>query len=60
MNNLESLDEASSNVRKFADVTKIFGQLKDNKDCSILQSDLDNIVSWSQKWQMEFNVKNAK
>jgi len=58
MNGLE--DEISSNVLKFADDIKIFRELKDNKDCSILQSDLDKLVSWSQKWQMEFNVKNAR
>ena len=58
MNDLE--DEISSNVLKFADDTKIFRELKDNKDCSILQSDLDKLFSWSQKWQMEFYVKNAK
>ena len=55
MNDLE--DEISSNVLKFADDTKIFREVKDNKDCSILQSDLDKLVCWSQKWHMEFNVK---
>ena len=58
MNNLE--DEISSNVSKFADDTKIFRELKGNKDCNIFQSDLDTLVSWSQRWQMEFNVKKCK
>ena len=58
MNDLE--DEISSSVLKFADDTKIFRELKGNKDCSILQSDLDKLVSWSQRWQMEFNVKKCK
>jgi len=58
MNDLE--DTISSNVLKCADDTKIFRELKDNMDCSRLQSDLDKLVSWSQKWQMEFNVKNVK
>ena len=57
MNDLE--DEISS-ILKFADDTKIFRELKDNMDCSRLQSDLDKLVSWSQKWQMEFNVKKCK
>jgi len=47
MNGLE--DEISSNVLKFADDIKIFRELKDRKNCSILQSDLDKLVSWSQK-----------
>jgi len=58
MNDLE--DGISSSILKFADDKTIFRELKDNKDCSILQSDLDKLVSWSQKWQMEFNVKNAR
>jgi len=58
LNDLE--DELSSNVVKFADDKKIFRELQDSKNRSILQSDLDKLVSWSQKWQMEFYVKNAK
>jgi len=58
MNDLE--DGISSSVLKFADDTTIFRELKGNKDCSILQSDLDKLVSWSQRWQMEFNVKKCK
>ena len=54
MNDLEN--EIRSNVSKFADDAKIFRELKDNLDCDILQSDLDKLVTWSQKWQMEFNV----
>jgi len=58
MNGLE--DKISSNVLKFADDTKIFREFKDNMDSSILQSDFDKLVSWSQKWQIEFNVKKCK
>jgi len=58
MNDLEN--EIRSNVLKFADDAKIYRELKDNLDCDILQSDLDKLVTWSQKWQMEFNVKKCK
>ena len=58
MNDLE--DEISSNVLKFADNTKIFRELKDNKDCSGLQSELDKLVFWSQKWQIEYNVIHSE
>jgi len=54
INDLEN--EVSSNVHKFADNPKIFRELKDNKACSILQSELDKLVSWSQKWKMEFEA----
>jgi len=28
--------------------------------CSQLQADLDKLVLWAQKWQMEFNVDKCK
>jgi len=34
--------------------------VKDNIDCADLQRNLDNVVLWAQKWQMEFNVKKCK
>jgi len=49
-NDLE--DEIRSNILKFTDDTKIFRELKDNTDCGILHK----LVTWSQKWHMEFNV----
>jgi len=34
--------------------------VRDNIDCEALQRDLDNVVLWAQKWQMEFNIKKCK
>jgi len=34
--------------------------VRDNIDCAALQRDLENVVLWAQKWQMEFNVKKCK
>ena len=45
-----------SHILKFADDTKVFQELRDVTDCRTLQSDLDNSVTWSEKWQMDFNV----
>jgi len=45
---------------KFADDTKVFQELRDVTDCSTLQSDLDNLVTWAGKWQMNFNVQKCK
>jgi len=50
----------ASNILKFADDTKIFKEVRDNIDCEVLQRDLDNVVLWAQKWQMEFNIKKCK
>jgi len=38
-------DGISSNVLKFVDDTKIFRELKDNTDCSILKRDLGLLVT---------------
>jgi len=43
MNDLE--DKIRSNVLKFEDNTKIFRELKDNTDCSILQRYLDKLIT---------------
>jgi len=40
--------------------TKIFKKVRDNIDCKALQRDLDNVVMWAQKWQMDVNVKKCK
>jgi len=57
---INDLDQGiASNILKFADDTKIFKEVKDNIDRAALQRDLDNVVLWAQKWQMEFNVKSA-
>ena len=45
---------------KFADDIKVFQELRDVTDCSTLQSDLDNLVTWAEKWQMDFNVQKCK
>jgi len=49
-----------NSILKFADDTKIYGAVMDNKDRENLQNDLDNLVKWSEKWQMTFNVEKCK
>jgi len=58
---INDLDQGiASNILKFADDTKIFKKVRDNTDSEALQRDLDNVVLWAQKWQMEFHVKKCK
>jgi len=58
---ISDLDEGiASNILKFADDTKIFKEVRDSIGCEALQRDLDNVVLWAQKWQMEFNIKKCK
>ena len=47
---INDLDESISiDILKFADDTKVFKELKDATDCSILWSDLDKLVSLAEK-----------
>jgi len=58
---INDLDEdINSHILKFADDTKIFKEIMNSADCSQLQADLDKLVLWAQKWQMEFNVDKCK
>ena len=58
---INDLDEGiNSNILKFADDTKIFKEVRNSIDCNQLQADLDKLVLWTQKWQMEFNVNTCK
>ena len=41
------LETVNSNVKMFADDTKIFRTLKNKTDCEILQADLNNLSAWS-------------
>ena len=49
-----------SRICKFADDTKLYRIVDDANDSSLLQSDLDRLISWSHTWQMSFNVSKCK
>ena len=58
INDLE--EEVVSKVFKFADDTKFFRQVNDTVDALGMQEDLDRLVEWADKWQMQFNVSKCK
>ena len=47
-------------VSKFADDTKIASKVTTTQDRETLQSDLDQLTRWANKWQMKFNVDKCK
>lgn len=59
---INDLDESvSSGVLKFADDTKLAGRIHSDPrsieiDVADLQTDLDQLTTWSYDWQMSFNV----
>ena len=53
-------DNTTGNVVKFADDTKIFRQVRDTLHNIQMQADLNKLVEWAEKWQMQFNVSKCK
>ena len=47
-------------ISKFADDTKITGRVTTTAEKVLLQSDLERLVNWSNKWQMAYNVSKCK
>ena len=50
----------SSSVLKFANDTKLFREVNMQSDGQQLQNDLDTIVNWANRRQMQFNVSKCK
>ena len=49
-----------SNVKMFTDDTKVWTTISAMEDGQVLQEDLDNIMSWSDKWKVGFNPEKCK
>jgi len=58
VNNIES--GLSSKVLKFADDLKVFRAITGQDEHISLQKDLDELVKWSEEWQMKFNFDKCK
>ena len=52
INDLE--EGVTGNILKFADDTKLFTKTKKIGDKQNLQDDIDKLVKWSEKWQIQF------
>ena len=57
-NDLE--EGVTGRILKFADDTKLFRKTKEIGDKRKLQDDIDELVRWSEKWQMLFNLGKCK
>ena len=53
-------DVVSSTAKIFADDTKLFWAIRIIEDHDVMQQDLDNLVEWSNKWQLGFNETKCK
>ena len=60
INDIDEMAEEVSVMNKFADDTKCGNVIKSEIDILALQKCLDNLVKWTEKWGMDFNVKKCK
>jgi hypothetical protein len=51
--------EISSEIRMFADDCILYRQIKSHSDRLALQNDIDSMLNWSLKWQMQYNSKKC-
>ena len=49
-------DNIRSSIRLFADDCVLYRNITTQRDCEILQEDLDKLSLWEKDWLMEFNV----
>ncbi len=60
INDIADVISPGSSLALFADDSKVFRNVQSRADSLNLQSDLDHIVSWSNKWQLRFNATKCK
>ena len=57
---IDDCSEHISILLKFADDTKVANSVSTVEECEKLQSCLDNLVEWADKWCMKFNTGKCK
>jgi len=48
-------DEVCSAAKLFADDSRLYRTIRSQKDCKLLQDDLNSLSAWSKQWLMKFN-----
>ena len=54
------VDQLNCNAYLFADDMKIFNAITTNTDRQDLQSDINTIAQWTNKWQLKLNAEKCK
>ena len=47
-------------MKVFADDTKLWKKITNPNDCEELQSDLDKVYEWTQRWLLKLNIAKCK
>ena len=53
-------DWIKTEIKMFADDTKLWNKITEPNDCIKLQRDLDSLQNWSDKWLLRFNPDKCK
>ncbi len=53
-------DAVDSQIKMFADDTKIYRRIDSNTDYEMLQHDIENLQTWTMRWQMQFHPDKCK
>ena len=53
-------DTVTSKICKFADDPKIFTEVSSELTTTRVQSDINSLLKWSGKWEMQFNTRKCK
>ena len=56
----EVLQLVNGFVYKFADDTKYGRIIRTDADQALMQRDIDRLMEWAERWQMDFNAKKCK
>ncbi len=60
INDLEdSFEDVVTIIKKFADDTKLAQQITSDNDRALLQTCLDRLWEWGEKWGMSFNISKC-
>jgi ribonuclease P/MRP protein subunit RPP40 len=56
----EVVDLVNGFIYKFADDTKFGKTIQSDEDRAAMQNDINRLLEWAERWQMEFNKKKCK
>ena len=54
-----AMDTTTAIISKFADDTKAGRVVENGDDRAKLQTEIDNLMAWTEKWQMQFNASKC-
>ena len=59
LNIIHITNQMQSNIRLFADDSVVYRGIRSTTDHHILQTDIQKLTDWSNKWQMNFNTSKC-